>query len=86
MLMKIFNKGQIPLDATKKIKPKPLPVPVPSPTKPPVNPYKPPKLIPKTEKNQAMIDRWKNFKKKEGKPDYQTYSSSSFKVSLFRSY
>jgi len=54
----IFNKGQIVIDVQKKIKSPPLPKPdVPRPN--PVQPPQPPKS------NQEMIDRWKEYKKKE---------------------
>ena len=58
----MFNKGQIVLDPSKKIKPRTPPEPKPAPSDPRIKPPAKPSL---PKKNQAMIDRWKELKKKE---------------------
>lgn len=65
----IINQGQIKVDASEDVSPAPLPKPE---ITPPTNPHKPPqpsvkplKTIKKSVANQAMIDRWKELRKKQ---------------------
>ena len=59
----VFNKGQIILEVDKKIKP---PMPKPDiPNREPVSPERSTKKKDTPVENQAMIDRWKEYRKKE---------------------